>query len=112
MTPIEVESKLNEALEALVPQGFKVTASNFGDEKRGCAFRAFALYANDRKIGESALDVAGRHFGVDNKSLWSAVAGFDGKTPTAEMRAGKPGHQDWYDMGARIAARWDVHKKC
>lgn len=109
-SPIIVESKLNEAIRAM-PAGFRLAPGKFGDERCGCMIGAFALYVNDRKVGESALQVACRHFGVDKSYFWAAVAGFDGKQPTSEVKIQKGLYEEWYEMGIRMASTWKVHEK-
>lgn len=62
-------------------------------------FKRSRFVLADRKPGESVKEVASRHFQVDPSYIWAAVAGFDEKQPTHEVKVHKSLHEDWYEMG-------------
>lgn len=115
MNLFEVERKLDEAIAALVPKGFKIIAGRYGDEIKGCAFKAFAIHVGDRRPGESPAQVACRHFNTTYPYILAAIAGYDGKGATSEVKAEMAGrsvgdHVAWYEMGSRLASKWKVHE--
>lgn len=111
ISPVVAETKINECIQIVSEKGFKLAAGKFGDEKRGCMFQALCLVMNDRKPGESVRELAGRHFEVAPPYIWAAVAGFDGKGPTHEVKVHQGLYEEWYDMGRRVAEQWRVHDK-
>ena len=103
-----IRARLATACEKVIREGGKIVATPFGIDGEICPMQAVCI----EKVGGWGLmwypwDEGPMHeLGITRPKVWSFIAGFDGKPPTAYKWSGEKFEQEFYQLGVELRAEF------